>query len=260
MDRHGCGFGATGNLPPHSVLFAPKTVFNPTTLEFVMWFNYIVGDFKHSYYGVATSKTATGPFKLQVGSVNTTQYHDNGDESVFVDDDGQGYFMYTSIAEGHRISIERMTPDFLGTLGTHASSGLVGAGNVEAPMMFKRAGVYYVVFGNCCCYCGHGSEVNVYSSSAGPLGPYTARTSLGQLKSQSTDIFSYVDGSVEAQFMYVGDRWQSAPDNVKGHDFTVWAPLVFSADGLSVTTAGFKANFSITVNVSATSSISRSTN
>jgi hypothetical protein len=42
----------------------------------------------------------------------------------------------------------QMTPDFLGTLGASGSSGIIGQTFVEAPMMFKRAGVYYAVFGH----------------------------------------------------------------------------------------------------------------
>lgn len=244
----GVVFGAAGKLPPNSVLFAPKTVLNPKTNQFVMWFNYIVGSFSASYYGVATSDTATGPFTLQVAQVNTTQYQDNGDESVFVDDDGQGYFIYTSLSKGHMVSVERMTPDYLGTMGAAASSGVIGSSFVEAPMMFKRNGIYYVVFGGCCCYCGGGSVTTVYTAS-NPLGPYTARNPLGQLESQSTDIFGYTDEQGVTQFMYVGDHWQSAPDGVKGHDFTVWAPLVFSDDGLTVT-ATYQDQFKVTVNVS----------
>ena len=244
-----CGvvFSATGNLPPQSVLFAPKTVFNKITQEYVMWFNYIVGDFSKSYYGVATSKTSSGPFEIQVHNVNTTQYKDNGDENLFVDDDGTGYLIYTSIAQGHGISIEKLTPDFKGTLGARSSSGIFGVKLSEAPALFKRQGVYYAVFGTCCCYCGAGSEVNVYTSTTGALGPYTKRTSLGQLHSQSTDIFRYVDSDGKEQFMYIGDHWQSAPDRIKGHDFTVWAKLDFSQDGLQVTTNGFQGSFNVSV-------------
>ena len=245
--NNGVVFSALGNLPPQSVLFAPKTVFNKITQEYVMWFNYIVGDFSKSYYGVATSKTSYGPFQLRVHDVNTTQYKDDGDENLFVDDDGTGYLIYTSIAQGHGISIEKLTPDFKATLGASSSSGVFGANLSEAPSLFKREGMYYAVFGTCCCYCGSGSEVNVYTSARGPLGPYTKRTSLGQLHSQSTDIFRYVDAAGKEQFMYIGDHWQSAPDRIKGHDFTVWAQLQFSPDGLQVTTAGFQDTFNVSV-------------
>ena len=43
-------------------------------------------------------------------------------------------------------------------------------------------------------------------------------------------------------------HWQSAPDRLKSHDFTVWAPLSFSPDG-NVTTRGFESAFTIDVGV-----------
>jgi len=240
----GVVFGADGNLPPNSVLFAPKTVYNPNTKQYVMWFNYIVGDFSHSYYGVATSPTVQGPFVIKTAQVNTLAYSDNGDEGLFVDDDGTGYLIYTSISIGHTISVEQLTPDYLNTLGKAGSSGPVGSGNQEAPIMFKRNNIYYLGMGGCCCYCGGGSAITIFTATS-PLGPYTSRTSLGDLRSQSTAIFPYVDHTGESGWMYIGDHWQSAPDGLKSHDFTVWAPLVFSEDGLSVTTAGFQDSFII---------------
>jgi hypothetical protein len=41
----------------------------------------------------------------------------------------------------------------------------------EAPVLLKRKGVYYVMFGHGCCFCEGGSGVNVFTSSH-PLGPY----------------------------------------------------------------------------------------
>jgi len=238
-------FGAAHHLPDQSVLFAPKTVFNRKTNTWVMWFNYIVGSFSNSFYGIATSQSAAGPFTMVVNQVKTLAYSDNGDENLFVDDDGQGYIIYTSIKENHGMSVERLTPDYLGSLGKAGNSGVVGTG-VEAPSMFKRGSLYYIAFGSTCCYCESGSEVSIYTATS-PLGPFTKRTSLGQLQSQSTDIFAYTAADNSTQFLYIGDHWQSAPDRVKGHDFTVWAPLNFSEDGLSVTTPGFQNNFTISV-------------
>jgi hypothetical protein len=31
----------------------------------------------------------------------------------------------------------------------------------QAPAFFKRKGLYYALFGNCCCFCGHGSGIQV---------------------------------------------------------------------------------------------------
>jgi len=54
----------------------------------------------------------------------------------------------------HR-SVEQLTPDYTQSLGAVANSNFFGASFVEAPSLFKRSetGVYYAVFGSCCCYC-----------------------------------------------------------------------------------------------------------
>jgi len=245
--NEGVVFQSAGALPNNSVLFAPKTVFNGKTGEWVLWFNYIVGSFDRSYYGVASAKSPKGPFRLKVSQVQTLRYADNGDQNVFVDRDGTGYLIYTTLSLGHRMTIERLTPDFYGTEGASGSSGVIGDANVEAPSMFRRGDLYYAVFGSCCCYCEAGTEVFAYTAKT-PLGPY-ARSAIGfgNLKSQATDIFPYRDSSGQEQFMYVGDHWQSALDRLKGHDFTVWAPLHFSADGLSVTTDGWQEMLTVDV-------------
>ena len=253
--NRGVVFGALGNLPPNSVLFAPKTVYNAKTQMYVLFFNYIVESFSNSYYGIATSPNAEGPFTVQVKSL-ALRYTDNGDENVLVDDNGDAYFIYTTLSHNHGMSIEKLAPDYLSSLGAtdpSQSSGIFGDSFVEAPALFKRGAIYYAVFGSCCCYCGGGSVVSVYTSPSA-LGPYTKRSVLAvgggpgaaAFGSQQTDIFSYTDSSGAAQFMYVGDHWQSAPDRLKAHDFTVWAPLSFTADG-NVTTAGFEPSFVVDV-------------
>jgi beta-xylosidase len=150
--NEGVAFTATGNLPPHSVLFAPKTVYNAKTAQWVMWFNYITNSFTNSFYGVATSSNPAGPFTVVNKNV-ALQFQDNGDEGLFVDDDGQAYVIYTTLSKGHSISIERLSPDYTTSLGAAASSGIFGPGNVEAPALFKRNGVYYATFGSCCQCC-----------------------------------------------------------------------------------------------------------
>lgn len=293
------------------------------------------------------------------------QFQDNGDEGLFVDDDGTAYVIYTTLSRGHSISIERLSADYTTSLGANASSGIFGENFVEAPALFKRNGIYYATFGSCCCYCGSGSQVSVYTATSA-LGPYTKRNVLGAppalpplsdapngtvvtvssavyasncghatdlaaqataacagsancswfvcvenqpscpagspnaipdpaygctkdlsvtwtcsgdapgttrhvhlpapaegewaevscypapppppiaFGSQQTDVFGYYDSKGVKQFAYVGDHWQSAPDGLKSHDFTVWAPLVFDASG-NVSSPGFLANFTIDV-------------
>ena len=35
----------------------------------------------------------------------------------------------------------------------------------------------------------------------------------------------------EATFVWTGDRWQQAPDGIKGHEGQFWAPLSFDDEG-----------------------------
>lgn len=185
----GIAFTATNNLPPKSVLFAPKTVYNPNTKLWVMWFNYITESFSNSFYGVATSSNPAGPFTVVNHDV-ALQFQDNGDEGIFVDDDGQAYVIYTTLSKGHSISIERLTLDY--TNSTLQSSGIFGDSFVEAPALFKRGDIYYATFGSCCCYCQSGSPVHVYTATS-VLGPYTKRNLLGgSLGSGSTSTNSRV--------------------------------------------------------------------
>ena len=175
-----------------------------------MYYNYITGGFGSSFYGVATSPTPKGPFT--VVNPNVLLLHtDNGDENIFVDDDGSAYIIYTSLSVGHSISIELLSPDYLNS--TLKSSGIFGESFVEvrvmcawgakcstdavlcplidalvraffvaiglqAPAMFKRGEFYYATFGSCCCYCESGSPVSVYTATS-PLGPYSKQNVLG---------------------------------------------------------------------------------
>lgn len=141
-----------------AILFCPKLVHNAATGKYVLWFNWIQGaDFSASFYAVATADTYLGPFTVVVPKVTSLAYTNTGDFSLFVDEGGAGYIIYTAHITGypvtHQMSVEALTDDFLGTRGAGASSGFIGASFVEAPALFRRGGVYYAVFGQCCCYC-----------------------------------------------------------------------------------------------------------
>jgi hypothetical protein len=51
---------------------------------------------------------------------------------------------------------------------TPTSSGAFGNAFVEAPALFKRQGVYYALFGECCCFCSFGSGIQVQSERKPP--------------------------------------------------------------------------------------------
>lgn len=56
---------------------------------------------------------------------------------------------------GFWITIEKLTPDFLGVTGEMFDGfrGNQSEWGFEAPVMFKRQGLYYILFGPFCCFC-----------------------------------------------------------------------------------------------------------
>jgi hypothetical protein len=243
-----------GNVLPEAnrvdaILFSPKVLFNAKTQTWVLWYNFV----PHYSYGVATSKSAFGPFKTVNATAGSSfrfgfpgpghpANSDIGDFSLWADDDGTAYFLYSSHAH---CQIERLTDDYLAsTWETTNQSSLVFPHGNEAPALFKRKGLWYALVSESCCYCKAGGKVHAYSSKR-PLGPYDY---LGEITagpnpfggtiataSQETNVFPVALASGETAFVWQGDRWQSAPDKLKSHDFTYWYQLQFdAANGSSV--------------------------
>ena len=132
------------------------------------------GVFDAAYYAVATSDTPGGPFttvRVNVTGVAFTRLPDAA--SIFVDDnDGSGYIAFTH-EDSHINNVQQLTPDLLGPLPGGAVSAVIGGGGNEGILMFKRAGTYYIGYGQCCCFCSEGSNVELFAAPA-PLGPYTS--------------------------------------------------------------------------------------
>ena len=249
---------------PDGVYFRPYVVFNPNTRKYVLWYNWYPNSKEwFGREGAAISDTPVGPFKI--ANPNVQLSHPNtGDGSLFVDDDGTGYFIYTSIGEGYTIRVERLKPDYLGSTGEASSILSIGG---EAPVLFRRNGLYYALCGPRCASCPEGSEVHIFISTS-PLGPYGTAPTInrrpesdaptvwtqqtwtvdvpgGKFTLPLTDKITYQNNApvIPAQqtwvakipmsggpvFVWMADRWQSTPDGIRGHDFQFWsAPLKFN--------------------------------
>jgi hypothetical protein len=230
---------------PSGVYFAPKVRWHGARQRFVLWVNFLFEPgtygFSRSQYLAATAPSPQGPFVVRSANASVLQLP-GGDFDLFTEGD-DAYLIYTShltAAQGaHRVSVELLGPDWLGTSGR--SSGYFGASNVEAPVMFQRGGVYYALFDHCCCFCGGGSGAVVHTASK-PLGPWTTWKQIGAYangssipKAQQRSILRYPHprGLItpartdEPLLLWQGNRWQSAPDGKKDHDFATWLPLAF---------------------------------
>ncbi|MGD0093068.1 MAG: family 43 glycosylhydrolase [Planctomycetota bacterium] len=218
--------------PPDGVYYRPYVVYNKKTAQYVLWYNWYAILWE-GQYGVATSSTPQGPFVIHDGNVKVA-HKKPGDESLLVDDDGTAYLIYTSIASGHSISVEKLAPDYLSS--TQENSGFLGKG-CEAPALFRREQTYYALFDTCCCFGPAGSGAQLHTAEK-PLGPYKHRGNINRdaagkpiIAAQQTWV-AQLPTSHGTVYVWMGDRWGSRPDGVKGHDFQFWSrPLEFTADG-----------------------------
>ena len=220
---------------PAGVYYRPYVKRCPTTGLYVLWYNWYPLLWE-GQYGVAVSQRPEGPFKIvqEHASVNNGR---PGDLGLFVDEDGKGYIIYSSIAKGHAISVERLTPDFYASTGE--SSGIISPDD-EAPTLFRRGQTYYALLDICCCFGPQGSGAKVLTASQ-PLGPYTLRGNINRhvtprgnvpiINAQQAHVARF-ESTAGPIYVWTGDRWGSRMDGIKGHDFQFWsAPLKFGEDG-----------------------------
>ena len=121
--------------PPTGTYYRPYVAFNARTHKDVLWYNWYP-KLWDGQDGVAVSDTPVGPFEIANGNVRLTQSaQPPGDGSLFVDDDGAGYFIYTTIGRNHSIRVEKLTPDYLSSAGEVSA---VLAEGCEAPVLFRR--------------------------------------------------------------------------------------------------------------------------
>jgi len=245
---------------PTGLYSRPYVKKNPITGQYVLWFNWIEGwrgkknwnngdgPTSPGRIGVALAEKPEGPFIVhnmegairgQAMAPGDVPIHAQGvgDLNLFTDEDGTGFITYTIKSNRFGMIIERLSPDYL--RGTGECSEVLGH-VVEAPAMFKRNGWYYVLFGTLCCYCPQGSGAMVFRSR-NPLGPYEYRDNINRYAT-TPRVAEDVGGDmiVPAQqtavsvlpgghLLWMGDRWESTPDGLKGHDFQHWEPLQFDA-------------------------------
>lgn len=257
-----------GNLlkdPPKGVYYRPYVVFDPETKKYVLWYNWYQTLWK-GQAGVAVSDSPTGPFVV-VNRKARLSGASPGDGSLFVDKDGTGYYIYCDIANDYALRIEKLTPDFTDTCGQ--GSGFIGFG-VEAPLLFRRNDLYYVLASTLCDDCPQGSEVGVEISRS-PLGPYIFTGEINHqsghdmtqasseppappgmagdtnnpegyvnpltnkhpfIRAQQTWVAQIPTGSGDSLYIWMADGWKSAKDGMRGHDFQYWSsPLQFNTNG-----------------------------
>jgi hypothetical protein len=231
--------------PPDGIHYCPSVVYNSRTHKYILWYNWYPRLWD-GQVAVAVSDTPIGPFTIVNLRVQLTQAEQRpGAGTVFVDDDGTGYYIYSATGAlpdskngtappDHSVRVERLTPDFLASTGQVSD---VLATGCEGTSMLKHDGRYYAIFDHTCCFCKEGSGARLYVAS-NPLGPYTEKANINMSPNHRPTVagqqasIARIPTPDGVALIWIADRWGSRPDGVKGHDFQFWSePLRFDSAG-----------------------------
>ena len=143
------------------------------------------------------------------------------DMTVYVDDDEKAYLIHSS-EENLTLHISELTDDYLDF--TKKWIRMAPAGHNEAPAIFKKDGIYYMITSGCTGWDPNEARSFKSKSIWGPwetLGnPCIGRDADLTFHSQSTYIFP-VQGKKD-QFIFMADRWK--PHNPVDGTY-IWLPI-----------------------------------
>lgn len=201
----------------------PKVMYNASTGKFVMWMHKENGtDYSEARAAVAVSDTVDGNYTWQ-GSFRPLDQHMSRDITVFVDSDGAGY-MISAARENYDLQIYRLTADYTGIASLVADPW--HGGHREAPALFKRGGVYFMLTSGAT---GWNPNQQQYATATSLAGPWSAMTNVGDSTAygSQTAYVLPVQGASGTSYLYLGDRWGNSFGGTVNDSRYVWLPLTF---------------------------------
>jgi hypothetical protein len=203
----------------------PKVIFNSSTGQFVMWMHKENGrDYGEARAAVATSSTVDGNYTYR-GSFRPMG-HMSRDITLFRDDDGIAY-MISAANENADLHVYRLTADYLG-VGALLHRLWQGSWR-EAPAMFKRDGVYFLLTSGAT---GWGPNQQRYATASSVAGSWSGLQNAGDNTAygSQTAFVLPVQGSQGTSYLYLGDRWAGAWNGRVNDSEYVWLPLQFPSN------------------------------
>ena len=228
----------TGNdIHTSKVIERPKVIFNKKTGKFVMWLHIDNEDYSYAHSGVAVSNNPTGPFHF-INSENPNG-NDARDMTVFQDDDGRAYHLYSS--EGNAtMHITLLSDDY--QRHTTTENRILTNQSREAPAVVKYEGKYYLFTSACTGWAPNAAAYAVADSMMGEWkqmgNPCTGKDAAITYTAQSAYVIK-VPGKQNA-FIFLADRWNKT--NLPDSRY-IWLPMTIS-NGIPVIQWAGKWNFS----------------
>ncbi|WP_168123236.1 RICIN domain-containing protein [Paenibacillus sp. HB172176] len=207
----------------------PKIIYNSSTGKYVLWAHKENGvDYGDAEVMVASSSTVDGNYTYH-GSFRPLGY-DSRDMTVY-NDNGTAYLISATSVNAD-MNIYKLSSDFL---SVDSLVTTLWAGSYrEAPAMFKRGSVYFLVTSGAT---GWDPNQAKYATATDIEGTWSGLSNFGNgttYDSQSTYVIP-IEGSSTTSYLYMGDRWAGAWGGPVNDSRYIWLPLSFpSSTSLSM--------------------------
>lgn len=149
------------------------------------------------------------------------------DMTVFVDEDGCAYHIYSS-EENLTLHIAELTYDYMDYTGRYVR--VAPAGHNEAPAIFKHNGVYWMITSGCTGWEPNEARLFRAKSIWGPWkqfpSPFVGEDARKTFHSQGTFVFK-AQGTMDG-YVFMADRWN--PHRLCDSRY-IWLPIGFGPDG-----------------------------
>lgn len=213
-----------GILGPNRVGERVKVMKCPSTGEFVMYMHTDDMGYRDPLIAYATCKTIAGDYEFHGALLYKGEPIRRWDMGTFQDSDGSGYLLI------HHGIIYRLNKDYRSATAK-VLDGLRGSG--ESPAVFKKAGLYYMLYSDLSSW---EKNDNFYFTAPSIEGPWQAQglfVPKGKLtyNSQTTFVFPLLRDH-DTIYMFMGDRW-SYPHQASAATY-VWMPLQVDGEKISI--------------------------
>ncbi|XP_010272722.1 PREDICTED: uncharacterized protein LOC104608413 isoform X2 [Nelumbo nucifera] len=212
----------THDLHKSNVLERPKVIYNEKTGKYVMWMHIDDVNYTKASVGVAVSNSPIGPFEY----LYSMQPHgfDSRDMTIFKDDDGVAYLVYSS-EDNSELHIGPLTDDYFDV--THIMRRILVGKHREAPAIFKYDGTYYMVTSGCTGWAPNRALAHAAESIMGPWETMGNPCVGGNEVLRQTTFFAQSTfvlplPGLPGSFIFMADRWSSADLRESRY---VWLPL-----------------------------------
>jgi hypothetical protein len=257
---------STSDIAKGCILERPKVVYNKKTKKYVMWFHLELRGqgYKAARTGLATSDKVAGPYTFiksyrpnpgfmpfypegtpdadKVDCANPKNKSEGffcrdlpggqmaRDMNVFVDDDGKAYHIF-SAEENFTLDIAELNDDY--TAHTGKFSRVYAGHQTEAPAIFKRNGIYYLIGSGTTGWDPNPARWFTAKSIYGPWtyhgNPCKGAGSEITFGGQSTYVLP-IAGKKDA-FIFMADKW-TPKDAIDGR--YLWLPITFKGDEIEI--------------------------